>query len=322
METLLSAQFRVRLRIRLAKALNSTNTCEILIVSGREVKLKAEEKDAPLSEATWVQLLSSGFQTEAEARAFGEVLRKKVEIASFASRLGADVGIDETTTWCSEEWALSLGLIQPGERLLPNIHGVTVMPDDDLNRIPFGSPKVTVRADPAQLLGAIAELPDELPTTMIAANGIRLLNLALMTNEPLAQIVLAFSAVEELGQDEDWTDEQRNLLEELEQQVRSKALDAEHAEVADALHRSLHRVGLRQGVMRVLSRLHLTQLRKDWDRLYGLRSGLFHGAAKFTTNELNELALEAVTLCGKVLLAQLRRDGVEPPSISSTHFPD
>lgn len=41
------------------------------------------------------------------------------------------------------------------------------------------------------------------------ANGVRLLNLALMTSEPLAQMVLAISSIGELGQSEKWNDKQR-----------------------------------------------------------------------------------------------------------------
>jgi uncharacterized protein YodC (DUF2158 family) len=42
----------------------------------------------------------------------------------------------------------------------------------------------------------------------------------------------------------------------------------ETLEIASALKRSLHRIGLRQGVLRVLERIGQSALKSEWDRLY------------------------------------------------------
>jgi hypothetical protein len=124
-----------------------------------------------------------------------------------------------------------------------------------------------------------------------------------------------------LGQDETWTKAQSELIEKLAAEVEEKSFDdPERLEVADALRRSLHRVGLRQGVLRVLSRLDLDHLRKEWDRLYGLRSGVFHGTSELTEPELSQLAMDVVSLCGRIILAIVERDGVKLPSIANVHF--
>ena len=76
----------------------------------------------------------------------------------------------------------------------------------------------------------------------------------------------------------------------------------ERAEVAKAIRTSLFPLSLRQGVTRLLARLGLDQLRKEWDRLYGIRSGLFHGTARLSDSEINQAAMDTVTLCGRIPL--------------------
>jgi hypothetical protein len=72
--------------------------------------------------------------------------------------------------------------------------------------------------------------------------------------------------------------------------------------------------------MRVLSRLNLNHLRKEWDKLYGLRSGLFHGTVEMNEQEIHQLATEAVRLCSRIILAVVERDGIKLPSVTSLHY--
>ena len=69
------------------------------------------------------------------------------------------------------------------------------------------------------------------------ADVILLLKYALMRPEPVAQIVFAVSAVESLGQDETWSDAQKQLLKELAQIAEQSptACTAERSEVAASL---------------------------------------------------------------------------------------
>ena len=224
----------------------------------------------------------------------------------------------------SEEFARSTGLIRPHERLHPNVHGLAILQDDDLTRFPLVRIEATVRADPAQFEGALTELAaGQRVQLSVAAEGVRLLNLALLNPQPLAQAVPAISAVEALGQDHEWTDAQTALLAQPAAQVEAgtSGQDDERMEIADALRRGLHRFGLRQGVTRVLARLGLQHLRKEWDRVYGIRSGLFHGTAQLAEHEIAELANSAITLCGRIILTLAEGDGVTLPSVSDVHFP-
>lgn len=277
-----------------------------------------------LKNSTWVVFGARGFISETEASAFGERLRLAVEIASFCSRLGVDAGQDRPTAFVDEEFAKAMGLVQPHERVRPNIHGLMLLPDDDLTRIPLINAEAKVTSSPDHLLGAIRELSG-FPSSLSeqTSQGLQLLNAALMTNQPLAQLVLAFSAVEAMGQKEDWTAGQRKLLDDLATEVAANTAgtdDQESLEVAEALRRSLHRLGLRQGVVRLLGQLGLSTLKKEWDRLYALRSGVVHGTKRLDEPELNQLAMDTITLCAKVIIRTLQNDGVPVPAIANVHY--
>jgi hypothetical protein len=125
-----------------------------------------------------------------------------------------------------------------------------------------------------------------------------------------------------LGQNERWTEKQTALINKLATEVESSSgSDVECKEVAEALRRSIHRIGLRQGVLRIFAGLGLEHLRKEWDRVYAARSGLFHGTLTLTEEEILQLAIDAITLCGRIILAAAERDGVKLASIRSVHLP-
>lgn len=316
--------FRIRLRVRLAKPFTSEDLSRSIDFGGRELTIRAEERERPLSQVTWIILQTGRFSTEDDAKTFGRQLVKAVELAGLCSRHGIDVGNDTPTGWLNEAFARGQGLIASDERLEANVHGLLVLPDDNKTRIPFIKAEATVTADPRQFESALAELGGQLPLCLsAAANGARMLNLALINPQPLGQLVLALSAIEELGQNETWSAAQSALIEELAGRAASAdgLADGEQKEVADALRRGTYRLSLRQGTMRVLDRLGLSQLRKEWDRIYGLRSGIFHGTASLSDSEIATLASDAISLCGRIVLALAANEGVSLPTIASAHFP-
>jgi hypothetical protein len=318
------AGYRVRLRVWLARPLNSVDVSRVVSLGRRQVTIVSQEKGQQLAEAKWIVLEARGFATEEEANDFGTQLRTITELAGACCRLGIDVGGRRPALWMKEEFARSLGLIGPHERMYPNVHGLAVLPDDDSIRFPVVRFEVAVHVDPAQFDCALTELAaGQRVQLSAAAEGVRLLNLALLNQQPIAQLVLALSAVEALGQDETWSEAQTALLADLAAQVEAGTAgqDAERMEVAAALRRAMHPVGLRQGVMRVLKRLGLQHMRKEWERVYDLRSDLFHGRAQLAEHEIAELANSAITLCGRIILTLAERDGVTLPSVSDVHFP-
>jgi hypothetical protein len=180
-----------------------------------------------------------------------------------------------------------------------------------------------VTADPEHLVSALRELGESSEISLEnASDAVRILNLALMTSEPLALMVLCFSAVEELGQDQKWNQNQKALIENLAVAAEgsSEGTAQERAEVADAIRKGLFRLSLRQGVMRLLSRFGLDHLRSEWDRLYSVRSRLFHGTDRPSDSEINQAALDTIALCGRVILEIVEKEGTQLPSVAAVHF--
>ena len=198
-------------------------------------------------------LSARGFTTEEAAQHFGNLLCSILQLAGLSLRLGVDVGENKSTSWVSEDFARSMGLIKEHERIAPNIHGLAILPDDDYTRFPVINADAAVTASPEGFVSSLRELGENGDITLgLAANGVRLLHLALMTSEPLAQIVLALSAVEELGQNEKWSGTQIALIKQLADAAEASVelTKVERAEVANAIRTGLFRLSLRQGVMR------------------------------------------------------------------------
>lgn len=316
--------YKIRLRMRLAKALNTEDASRTVVVAGREVVVASQEKGRPLKDSRWVVLIARGFPTENDAERYGRQLGAIAELAGLCARIGADVGKDKPSGMVDEGFARSLKLIQPDERLAPNIHGLAILPDDDKTRIPRVNIEATVLADPEQFLGALSEIGQDLPDGFSTTeHGVRALNFAIASQEALSRMANAISAVEALGQNETWTQAQKTLLEQLARCAESSAdlTESERAEVAGALRRSIQRLGLRQGVMRLLDSLGLGHLRKEWDRIYSHRSDIFHGTLKLPSGEIGQLALDAENLCGRIVIAFARSKGVRLACVADTHFP-
>src|SRR3546814_19354980 len=62
------------------------------------------------------------------------------------------------------------------------------------------------------------------------------------------------------------------------------------------LRRGTHKIGLRQGVLRLLNSLGLAHLKPKWDELYSERSTLIHGLAPEPGARYDELANRSVSL--------------------------
>jgi membrane-bound metal-dependent hydrolase YbcI (DUF457 family) len=301
--------YRLRFRFWVQKQLSMTETEHWLEIGGREVLLRAAVKDARISDSRWLILSATGFGSESDARAYGDRLRIACEISSVMARLGVNTGIDQATLSFSR--MMKENALQQGTVLRDNVHGIDVFPDDPNVLIPTLNAEGTVRAAPQPFLGEMSALFEgvfEVSTRV--RNIILLLNYALSRTDPVAQIVFSVSAVEMLGQDfELWTDAQKKLLGDLVAAAQGSGVgdESERKEVVIALQR-LHRLGLRQGVMRLLSDLDRIDLRKRWDTLYEKRSSLVHGLAPAPGVRYDELAQESMTVCAQILLTAVARE--------------
>jgi hypothetical protein len=188
------------------------------------------------------------FFAEEAARDFGTRLRSILQLAALSSRLGIDAGEDKPSTIVNEDFARSIGLIKEHERLAPNVHGLAILPDDDHIRFPIFAAHGTATADPEKFASALRESGENCHVRFGAAtDGVRLLNLALMTSEPLAQMALALSTVEELGQNQNWSGAQAELIERLAliAEASMELTEQERAEIAQSIRKGLFPLSLR-----------------------------------------------------------------------------
>lgn len=243
-------------------------------------------------------------------RAFASKLKAAASVASIGTRLGINTGLDLATSGVGRAVA-DRAREEFGVILRPNVHGVDVFPDDPNVRIAVVEAKGVVSHGPQPFLDDITRLFDAATNaSALTRDVILLLNFALMRAEPVAQIVFAISAVEMLGQMEQWTAAQKKLLSDLAATAeKSKELsEIESQEVADAVRRDAHKVSLRQGVIRLLKRLGLSHLKNDWDKIYSGRSTLVHGLAPKPGADYNSLAFETISVCGQILLSFIAQD--------------
>lgn len=192
-----------------------------------------------------------------------------------------------------------------------SIHGLDVYEDHQNVRFVGGWASGQTLVSPGHFMEAIQKYHLNVDAlTPTARDILLLLNFALMTSEPVAQTVIAISAVEMIGQQDEWNHAQKAAIAKLEAQVmQDESLSTEEAnEIADAIRKGLHKVSLRQGVKRLLKRVGLTHLTKEWDALYGERSSLVHGLAPEPGKAYDGLANRAVTLCGYILLTALGKE--------------
>lgn len=318
-----SDAFRVRLRFRVQKKLNLEAESHALAVDDRNVVLSPQLPDRPIKDSEWLVMNACGLASTEDARQFAHRLKLACEIASAATRLGIDTGRDIATSGFGQAVKDHV-LQQTGVTLRDNVHGIDVFADDPNVRFGHMEATVTVHAAPEPFLTIVATLGTSVgEVSQRTSDALLLLNYALMRPEPVAQIVFAFSAVEMLGQDEKWTPAQRQLLDRLAALARVDTCGTveERDEVAAAIERGTQRLGLRQGVLRLLESLGLQDLRKDWDRQYGERSSLVHGLAPQPGADYSQLANKVVNLCGRILLTFV---AIEVPLVREhvdTYFP-
>ncbi|MFN3363669.1 MAG: hypothetical protein ACK40W_06875 [Allorhizobium sp.] len=314
---------KVRLRVKTAKGLTSDETGAQFSFRGVSGNISCEDSAQPLKNGKWFIFTASGLSTEEAAWEFAVALREALETASFCMRFGLDAGEDKPTSFVSEAYARAIGLIVDDEILMPNVHGVQIVPEEKSVKIPNMNITALVSAPLDVLVTSLAECEaTSYAGKPASARLVRLMNLALMTSEPLAQIVIALSAIEGVAQGERWSETQQARIRELSELARtSENLDPSEAdELAKAIDGGLFRVSLRQGVLRMMASLGLSDRKREWDRVYGVRSSAFHGNKQFTEAELAQAAVDTLTLCGAIVGAILERDGVRLASVHSTHY--
>lgn len=315
--------YRARYRFRLQKKLSISEKERRLNVAGREVVVSSQMPDTKIENDEWLVMNARGFASEEEATDFARRLKAASEFSSVIARLGINAGVDKPTSGFGKA-IRDAAFEKEGISLRDNVHGVDVFLDQPNVRIGHFSAVGTVRSAADPFLSEIDELYMVVDgASQRAKDIVLLLNYALTRTDPVAMILFAFSAVEMLGQDETWSDPQKRLLADLAVAAEQSAVGTENerAEVVIAVRRGTQKISLRQGVLRMLNSLDLSHLRVRWDELYGERSTLVHGLAPNPGADYGELAHNAMSLCGHILITAIASEVAGASKYLDKYYP-
>ena len=329
--------YRLWLKLRVGKALATEETALTASIAGREVTIASEKQSQPLSEASWLLIGCRAFQAEHDARDFGEKLRRAAHLAGLCARVGVDAGDpgeDRTVSWVNPQVVADSGALDPDTRLGPDIHGVRVLPDDGNTLfVRMGRAKGTVHANAGEFVRALQEA---FPEGDVSAGdcpsirrAVRVLNLAQISTDPIAKVVLAISTIEALATDPPWTVAQKKLIKNAAAWLKRTHGDGEETgQVVEAI-RKIRPESIRQRIRKMLTSNDLSVLWHDWEDLYSKRSRLFHGGRRdgsenrgdhLEESEIHALGQKAVTLCGRIVLSMAKREGIPVPGRAGVHF--
>lgn len=247
---------------------------------------------------------------------YGEQFMVALKLAAFASGIGVEFGSGEPNLLSPLEQDSSA--IHGSKRIVyPSVRGLSVYPEAENSGFRISeivSARITTKPEP--FLEALACFSEQMPIKLErSALGVRVMLTALEAREPLAKIVLAFSAVEALGQEEGWSKDQCDAFTRLIDHLNNiEITKKEKNEMIDAINRNLYRVSLRQSVFRELKKLGIEGIKRRWDELYGLRSALFHGTRTFSPSELSKLSRDSIAMCGYVVAKLLEADNIVVPN--------
>ena len=330
-------KYRLWLKLRVGKPLATQERPLKGFVAGRTVTIESDRQAEPLSKASWLVMGCRGFETESEAREFGEKLRRAAHLAGLCTQVGVDAGDpgeDLTVSWVNPKIFRSGGGLDPDTRIGPDVHGIVILPDDGKTVfLRAGEAKGQVLANAGDFVQALEQA---LPENDVAGSdfpsirrAIRVLNIAQMNTDPIGKVVLAVSAIEGLATAPPWTDEQHTLIKSsaawLEQ---THGCGEETKQVVDAILQ-VRRESIRQRIKKSLAANELSGVWEDWEALYSKRSRLFHGRTNaenelrgdhLERSELHDLAQKAINLCSRIVLSMAKREGISVPDRAKVHF--
>ena len=321
-----SVGYRTRLKVRIGKSLSTSETSLKAQFNGKDVTVKSNKQDQSLREASWLVMTAPGFATESKAREYGAKLRRAAQMVGLCTLVGVDgraIGDDRKTTHISAagmEWLRSRGGLQAGEKVVDDVHGLTVSPDDENIRVFEASARGRVTHDSQEFIVAIEEATTE-GVSHDVEHAIHVLNLAYINQSPLAKVVLAVSSIEALAdKNESWTAHQRQIIDRAIECVNTEFAESDGAHaVAEAIRR-MHQYSLRQQAKQLMTEYGLLTWWRDWEDVYKRRSSLFHGGANREHGEVVEFAGRAMKVCGGIVLSIAKRQGAVLPAAAQVHF--
>ena len=299
-------KWSLRLGFRIAKAIASDDEKITREVAGRTLTLRPHI-GAKLSEANGMVATVHGFETEEDASSYSAALRIGMLISAIERQNGLDLGSNDAAPHFSK--IIHDMIAEKGCKILPSIHGEIIYKREGneiaLNFSAEGKVMESVDIYFQYLENALQE---SLKPSERQLAALELVSMAGMAREPMSAAALNISAVEMLASAEPWSPAQLALLSKLQQQANNEEglPTGEAHEVSEAVKRSFK--SIRQSIKRlILNELFLEKvIWRRFDKVYGLRSAVFHGSAAFDRKLHMSLSVEAGELCRQIVLSAAR----------------
>lgn len=292
--------FGVLLQFGLAPAFMSNEQQIAFDLMGHRAVLKAKGKS--LAEAPRATISIDGFVSESAARQFAEPLQDVAAMAALKANLGIDVET-KPPMYLNPE-ITEIQLYKYGVYLRPVANGVHVFPKDYPTLWSESEGPRIFTVPPQSFLEELntAYRTWRGPLSENMRHALHLRVQAQMGGDSLAEFVLAIASVEALTPDEFWNNAQRKALDDVAAQVRSM-LDLSANEIDEIVERitKQRKLSVNQGFRRLFDRLGLAHIRRDWDRVYSIRSKVLHGDASL--NEGRRAVHDARRLSKTIVLA-------------------
>jgi len=300
----------MRLRIRLGHKFNTDVKSLRLKFRGRVVWLRSRVRGRPLNHDNWVVFSATRFRSLEAAAEFGHSLQAALSVSCALRHIPIDVGADNSPTARFSEYVKERVAATTGSFLLDDIHGLEVYPDTGTAFISAGEASLTVAMAPDSFMAPVNEVgsrTDRLSEDAVIASY--LLNAAAMSNHPVAMSALSISAVELLAQSEKRNPAQKKWIKAIRSTLTQDTdlSAADKSDLSKAVE-GMFRVPISDGVKRLMSRLELDDQHRRWDKLYKLRSELFHGTRRLSQDEIVNLGSDANDLCRLIVRRYVVRE--------------
>lgn len=294
--------FRLILSFRLSKAFTDDVERFIFQYLGRDVEIKAGKKGQNIKGSYDLVATSLGFASKQDAEHFGESLDQAFTYAAIEAKSGIAIEIKPSSSGWGQHIIEALRS-ELGVELATAPPGIFVYD----NTTPHIFPKISITATVTQSCSTFIDFAQQIEgagkkLSNEHIHALRLLSASRMATDPIAKLVLSVAAVEYLGQDLEWSKEQKSSLKNIISQAASdiELPPLEKSEIIDAISK-IHRLSLRQGVKRLMNKLGLNELFAEWDELYAPRSEAVHGTRRLDDAELAALAERSADLARTVL---------------------
>jgi hypothetical protein len=308
-----SISFTVRLRFHVRTKLQIAKDSEELVIAGHGAQLFGDGR--PIAESDRLTLYAKGFPTEAEAGDFGRKLRTTLLLTAVEMGFPVSVGEDRVT-FSTSGVVKKLVLEKTGGILRDDIHGLDVYEDDGTVSVLSASGTAITSMAPSVIFAEIDSRMSTAPSLEPkVATALLMLADALSALEPLAKAVLAVSAVELLAQGYSWDVHQNALILAAAKHAGAdnsvQLAEEDRRAVVDAIERA-YKVGVTEGIRRLLSRLNLDELKADWKTVYARRSQIFHGISPLPRSGDVDFASKALELSKQIVLAAVASSSASP----------